>query len=274
LPEATDANIPANRTILRLADTPLINRNSSTNAAYQRGDVEADNNIPEAVNNIIKRLGEAAQKSPGMDNSTREQFMARLNSMLLKGAGEENLSKPDLLPLLGKMIEGLSKNTDYNSSELVKLAQNVMNKLEIIRGFNNKIEPGRDNIMVMYSSVRLEDKEEPFGLFINYRYNGKNKKRDFNSCSIEVKLQTPNLSLVRCEVQVNYKKLNLQFICDNERTGQLMDSVKQSLMEKLRQMNYQVASSATRVETAEDGSGFWFQDKPDKPGMFKINLRV
>jgi hypothetical protein len=227
----------------------------------------------EIINNIARRLTEVALKEPGMDNAKKEQFMARLSS-ILDGSGDENPGKPDLLPLLNNLIEGLSKNANHNSNELLKLAQNVMDKLEILRSFNNKTEPGRENIMVMYSSVHFEDREEPLSLLVNYRYDGKNKKRDFNSCRVEVKLQTPNLGLVRCEVQVNYLNLNLQFICDNEKTRQLIDSLKDSLVDKLRQMDYQAAAAATKVENAEEGPGLWLNDKPDSPGLFKINLRV
>lgn len=87
-------------------------------------------------------------------------------------------------------------------------------------------------------------------------------------------MHTPNLSMVKCEVQVNYKYLSLQFICDNKKTGKLVDSVKEFLLEKLRQMNFQVNSPATKVESAEEVQGSRFHDKPDIPGLFKINLRV
>ena len=230
-------------------------------------------NDREFVNNLVTRLTEAAQKAPGMDNAKREQFLARLSS-ILGGAGDETSGKQDILPLLNNLVEGLAKNANHNSSELLKLAQNVMNKMEILHNFNNKAEPGRENIMVMYSSVRFEDREEPLSLLVNYRYDGKNKKRDYNSCRVEVKLQTPNLGLVRCEVQVNYRNLNLQFICDNQKTSQFIDSLKQSLVEKLRQMDYQVIAAGTKVETIEEGQGLWFNDKPVSPGLFKINLKV
>ncbi|MDT3702748.1 MAG: hypothetical protein ROZ36_06835 [Thermincola sp.] len=227
----------------------------------------------EIISNIVKRLGEAAQKAPGLDDAGREQFMARLN-VLLDRPGDNISPKPDLLLLLGKMIEGLRGNTNHESIELLKLAQNVMDKLETLHSFNNKTEPGRENIMVMYSSVRFEDIDEPLSLFINYRYDGQKNRRDFNSCRVEVKLETPNLSQVRCEVQVNYKNLHLQFICDNEKAGQLIEKMKDSFLEKLRQMNYQVTSSATRVEATEGIEGAWFQPKTERPGLFTLNLRV
>lgn len=227
----------------------------------------------EIISNIVKRLGEAAQKAPGLDDAGREQFMARLN-VLLDRPGDNISPKPDLLLLLGKMIEGLRGNTNHESIELLKLAQNVMDKLETLHSFNNKTEPGRENIMVMYSSVRFEDINEPLSLFINYRYDGQKNRRDFNSCRVEVKLETPNLSLVRCEVQVNYKNLHLQFICDNEKAGQLIEKMKEPFLEKLRQMNYQVTSSATRVEATEGIEGAWFQPKTERPGLFTLNLRV
>lgn len=243
-------------------------------AAVSAGTPGGTRNVdPRIIDIIVKRLSEAAQKDPTLDVARKELFITRLRS-IVDPSGDEMPSKPDLLPVLNNLVSGLSQKSKHDNNDLLKLAQNVMDKLEMLRSFNTKAEPGRENMLVMYSSVRYEDREEPLSLFVSYRYDGKNKQRDFNSCRMEVKLQTPNLGLVRCEVQVNYKALNLQFTCDNEKACRLVDSVKESLVEKLRQMDYQVTTGASKLDAAKEGQGLWLNDEPDKPGLFKINLRV
>lgn len=225
------------------------------------------------IDTIVQRLSEAAQNDPTLDSAEKEQFITRLRSVLDQSP-EASPPKSDLLPILNNVMGELSQKSRHDNNDLLKLAQNVMDKLEMLRSFNNKAEPGRDNMLIMYSSVRFEEREEPLSLFVNYRYDGKNKQRDFKSCRMEVKLQTPNLGLIKCDVQVNYKNLNLQFTCDNENACKLVDSVKESLVEKLRQMNYQVTSGASKLDAVNEGQGLWLNDKPNKPGLFKINLRV
>ncbi|MFA5881594.1 MAG: flagellar hook-length control protein FliK, partial [Eubacteriales bacterium] len=148
-----------------------------------------------------------------------------------------------------------------------------MGKLELVQNFNSKAGTNSENIMIVYSSVRFEENQEPLRLVINYRYDDKGKKRDFSSCKVEVKLNTPGLGLVRCEVQVHDKNLALQFITENEPSGKIIDNAKDVLVKRLEEMNYSVQIQPCKVLTKQDG-GFLSNDRQEVPGLFRLNVRV
>ncbi len=225
-----------------------------------------------AEKEIIARFADLADKwAAPLDKPVREEMLTRIQAVL-EQAGKEP-PKTDLVSLLDKFASSLAEYKGQDYSDLLQLAKNVMGKLELMQNFNSKTGMNSENIMVVYSSVRFEENQEPLRLIINYRYDGKGKKRDFSSCKVEVTLNTPGLGLVRCEVQVHDKNLALQFITENEPSGKIIDNAKDVLVKRLEEMNYSVEIQRCKVLTKQDG-GFLSNDQQEVPGLFRLNVRV
>ncbi len=222
---------------------------------------------------IANRLTELIDKNTVMDKATKEQVLTKINNVFEQG-GKDGPQKPDLLPLLDKISKSLSETGKQEYGELIQLTKNVMSKLEIVQNFNNKAETIRDNFIMMHSSIRFDNYEEPLRMLVNYRYDNKSKKRDFTSCRVEVKLQTPSLGLVKCEVQVNAGSLTVRFASDNEAALKLIDNAGNTLVKRLEEMKYQVTMLPSKLDLEAEKNGFLPGDKQETPGLFRINLRV
>ncbi|MHB9095260.1 MAG: flagellar hook-length control protein FliK [Eubacteriales bacterium] len=222
---------------------------------------------------IANRLTELIDKNTVMDKATKEQVLTKINNVF-EQSGKDGPQKPDLLPLLDKLSKSLSETGKQEYGELIQLTKNVMSKLEIVQNFNNKAETVRDNFIMMHSSIRFDNYEEPLRMLVNYRYDNKSKKRDFTSCRVEVKLQTPSLGLVKCEVQVNAGSLTVQFASDNEAALKLIDNAGNTLVKRLEEMKYQVTMLPSKLDLEAEKNGFLPGDKQETPGLFRINLRV
>ncbi len=222
---------------------------------------------------IITRLAELADQSPApVDQPAREQMFTRIHAVLAR-AGAEAAPEEDLLTLLDRFVTGLTNFRGLESDELVQLTRNVMGKLELIQNFNSKAEPARENMMIFYSTVRFGEKEEPLRLIVNYRYDSKGKKRDFSTCRVEIKLNTPRLGLVKCEVQVNNRNLNLQFVADNEPASRIIDGAGDLLVKRLEELQFTVRILPCKVHSEQD-AGFPPGEKQEFPALFHLNLRV
>ncbi len=222
---------------------------------------------------IITRLADLAERTTlSIDKEARNQMLIRVRA-LLDGSNNEETAMPDLLPMLKKLAAVLTEKGGQEYSALVQLARNMAGKLELIRGFNSMPEAGREGMVIVYSSVRYDNREEPLRMVITYRHGGKNKKRDFSNCKVEIKLNTPFLGLVRCEVHINHRNLALQFTAGSEQAGRIIDSARDILFERLREMRYSVKISSCKVESGEEAV-YLPGHTHDIPGLYKINLRV
>ncbi len=222
---------------------------------------------------IISRLAALAERTTlSIDNEARNQMLDRVRALLAPTNNEETV-KTDLLPMLKKLAAVLTERGGRQDSELVRLARNVAGKLELIRGFNSVPEPNREGMVIVYSGVRYDDREEPLRIVINYRHGSKSRKRDFSSCRVEIKLTTRFLGLVQCEVQVNNRNLALQFTAGNEQAGRIIDRGREVLSERLRNMEYSVKIPPCKVQSREE-AGYLYGRTPEIPGLYKINLRV
>ena len=222
---------------------------------------------------IIDRFAELMDKNgfPG-DKAARDSVFSRI----YEAAGEQEKyvpEKPEFPDLLHKFAGMLRESGGREPSDLAALVKNLADKMEFVRQFNTGTETSRENSVIVYSSVRYEDREEPLKLIITHRHDQKNKKRDFSSCRVEVKLETRSLGLVKCEVNVNDRCLTLGFITENERARILIDSSRDILAGRLMDMNYSVSMLDCRVDSGA-AQEFMPGDRSDKGGFFHINLRV
>ncbi len=251
----------------------------STRTAAQRNEGQHDaavnreeGKIGDIARRIADRLSELADRyAAPIDRTARDSLAARIHSVLEQTVPGES-QQPDLKTLVERLVTALSADGKQEHSELLQAARNVMDRLEFMQNFN-RAEPGRENLIMVYSTVRFEDKQEPLRLLVNYRYDGKNKKKDFTSCKVEVKLHTPGLGLVRCELQVNSRNLTVQFVSDNEKAAGIIDGAKEALGRRLEELKYQVKMLPSKVQAPEQAGSFP-DEKPDIPGLFRVNLRV
>ena len=181
-------------------------------------------------------------------------------------------AQDDLLSLVKKLETLLAENEKPAYRELLNAARNTVVKLETLHNFN-RAEPARDNMVIIYSAVRFEERAEPLRLFIKYNRESNNKNPDFSSCRVEVKLNTPVLGLVRCEVHFNGRYLTLQFITENRKACGILDEAGSKLVRRLGEMKYQVnmLNSRTAPESEQRSP---FSGKEEITGLFQINLRV
>lgn len=224
------------------------------------------------LKNLVNRLSDLVDKSGNIDMVQKDMILARM-SKLLEQTGKESLPAPDILPMLAKFGTALANSSNKEFAELVQVTKNVMGKLEIIQNFNNRVESAKDNLMMVHTSVRFYDREEPLRLVINYRQAGKDKKPDFSSCRVEVKLNTPHLGLVKCGLQVHNRNLNMRFVTESELAGQRLDSDIEILISRLQEMNYLISLAPSQV-IKEDEDAPVITEKQEPAGLFRINLKV
>ena len=250
----------------------IVNNSSEKLAGIELQSNKAD--AQQILNDIINRLAGLIDKTQGQTGKSEvvNRLFSSLHS-LVETTGVDDHAKPDLTTLLGKLAASLNEKGGSDFRDLVKLTQNVAEKLEFIQNFNRNPETGRDKMMFIYSTVKFEDREEPLRLVVNYRKEGKFNNRDFSSCKVEVKLNTPNLGLVKCEIQVNDKNLTLQFVTTNEPAGKVIDRGKDTLAICLEEMKYHVKLLPCQIQP-ETVNSLPLAENQDIPGLFQINFRV
>ncbi len=204
-------------------------------------------------------------------------FSETKTSQAAPTAHDINIAKdPKAVGELGPMLDKLALNLkEYNSGghkEIIKLIQTVTEKIEFVRNFNIQTEAGRENMMVFYSTVQFEDRYEPLRLAVKYR-DGKEKSNNFSICKLEIKLNTPGLGRVKCEVQLAHKNLTLQFTATSEPAGKALDAFAGVLAKRLVQMAYIVDYLPSKVETEPEDE--LIPDRgADMQGFFQLNLTV
>ncbi|HWI54471.1 MAG TPA: flagellar hook-length control protein FliK, partial [Desulfobacteria bacterium] len=178
----------------------------------------------------------------------------------------------ELGPMLEKLALNLKEHNAGEYKEIIRLIQNVTEKIEFVRSFNIQTEAGRENMMVFYSTVQFEDRAEPLRLVVKYR-DSKEKSGSFSTCRLQIKLDTPGLGPVKCEVQVANKNLTLQFITNSDPAGRALDLFAGVLAERLSQMSYAVDYLPSLVETETENELI-----PDggvgMQGFFQVDLTV
>lgn len=223
------------------------------------------------VRNVVSGLAELMENENGLKGSTANQSVSIKQG--IHGINtEETVEFGELRLMLEKIVIRLQEQSPGEHKDIIRLIQNVTEKIEFIRNFNVQTEPGRENMMVFYSTVRFEDRNEPLRLVVKYR-DGKEKSRNFSACKLEVKLNTPGLGSVKCEVQVANKSLTLQFITTNEPAGKALDMFAGVLANRLSQMAYTINYLSSRVETETD-NGFWPAADSGPQGLFQLDLTV
>ncbi|MFA5882034.1 MAG: hypothetical protein WC834_07540, partial [Eubacteriales bacterium] len=146
----------------------------TTQADAEASGVKPGPPVPQvAEKEIMARLADLADKGAApLDKPVREEMLTRIQAVL-EQASKETLPKTDLVTLLDKFTSALAENKGQDYSDLLQLAKNVMGKLELMQNFNSKAGTNSENIMIVYSSVRFEENQEPLRLVINYRYDDK-----------------------------------------------------------------------------------------------------
>jgi hypothetical protein len=250
---------------------PLSDKNPINTLNYDPANRE-NTKTNETVRKVIDRLIELVTKdSIQMEKPVKELFMSKVHSVLRETI-EKSLGD-NLLSMLHKLTSALTEKGSEEYSKLANLAKNMMGKMELLQNLNDKAEPLRENLMVLFSAVKFDQKDEPLRLLVNYHYDSKNRTKDFTSCRVEVKLNTPGLGMVKCEVQVNDRNLTLQFVSDNEKSAQLINKVQDSLVKRLEEMKYSVNMLPCKVDIQEVTSFQPFEGQ-EIPGMFQINIKV
>lgn len=181
--------------------------------------------------------------------------------------GSESL--PAMLKQLAARLSGGSEN---QFKGLAELSGGLAGKLEFVQDFNLKNSSNPESLMIMHAMVRSDESEEPFRLMIKYRSDEKNAKQDFTSCRLEISLHTDSLGLVSCEVKVNNRKLDIQFLAENERSASVIDGVKGILGARLEEMDFSVKLPDCSVRT--ENENFILDDKQDINKFFRLNIRV
>lgn len=175
--------------------------------------------------------------------------------------------------LLHKLTVILRENGEPEHKEVLRLIQDLSDKLDFIRNFNSNSEPGRENMIVMYSSVKFDENEAPFRLLVKHRQENRDKEKSFTSCRMEIRLNTPGLGLVKCEVQVVEKNLTIQFVGASESTVSFIDCFTGLLVNRLGQLKFNVNLLPTRA-SVEKENDFSSWETGDIPGLFQINLKI
>ena len=206
---------------------------------------------------------------PDLGTKTEQVYFQIL--AVLREAGDQG-QKALITSLAEKLSELLAEKGGPEHSELLQLTKSITDRLEFIRDFNSRVEVNRDNTLLMYSTINFEDRQEPLRLLVNYRYDKKNRKKDFTSCRVEVKLNTLSMGLVRCEIQVAERNLTLGFVTRDEQSCNTIDKLKGILARRLEDMSYAVKMLDSRVDKQEPD--LFMQDDNDMSGMFQVNLRV
>ncbi|WP_418790305.1 hypothetical protein [Phosphitispora sp. TUW77] len=226
----------------------------------------------------VLKGSQAGQRSPEVvPNIVQQDSMAGSERVYphimeaLKEAGDQG-QKTLITSLLEKLTELLGDKGGQENSELLQLTKSITDRLDFIRDFNNRTDMNRDNTLLMYSTINFEDKQEPLRLLINYHYDRENRKRDFSSCRVEVKLNTHSMGLVRCEIHVAERNLTMWFVTEDEKTCNTIEKLKGILAKRLENMKYNVNMLDTKVEKQE--SDLFVQEDNDMSGMFQVNLRV
>ncbi|MBU7007070.1 hypothetical protein [Phosphitispora fastidiosa] len=230
---------------------------------------------PGGTTQIGKAPNEAAGQGgvPGglPDSGTATERVYTQILMALREAGNQG-QKALITSLAEKISELLSEKGGPEHSEFLQLTKSITDRLDFIRDFNSRVEVNRDNTLLMYSTINFEDKQEPLRLLVNYRYDKKNRKKDFTSCRVEVKLNTLSMGLVRCEIQVAERSLTLGFVTRDEQSCNTIDKLKGILARRLEDMSYAVRMLDSVVDKQEPD--LFLQDDTDMSGMFQVNLRV
>ena len=219
--------------------------------------------------NEVAASGVAQGEMP--DSGTRIERVYSQILAVLREAGDQG-QKALITSLAEKLSELLAEKGGPEHSELLQLTKSITDRLEFIREFNSRVEVNRDNTLLMYSTINFEDRQEPLRLLVNYRYDKKNRKKDFTSCRVEVKLNTLSMGLVRCEIQVAERSLTLGFVTRDEQSCNTIDKLKGILARRLEDMSYAVKMLDSRVDKQEPD--LFLQDDNDMSGMFQVNLRV
>ncbi len=219
--------------------------------------------------NEVAGSGVAQGEMPDLGTKT-EQVYSQILAVLREAGGQGQ--KALITSLAEKLSELLAEKGGPEHSELLQLTKSITDRLEFIRDFNSRVEVNRDNTLLMYSTINFEDRQEPLRLLVNYRYDKKNRKQDFTSCRVEVKLNTLSMGLVRCEIQVAERSLTLGFVTRDEQSCNTIDKLKGILARRLEDMSYTVKMLDSRVDKQEQD--LFMQDDNDMSGMFQVNLRV
>jgi len=92
-------------------------------------------------------------------------------------------------------------------------------------------------------------------------------------CRVEVKLNTPSMGLIRCDLQVARRNLTVQFVTQDERSRDIINQLQGLLARRLEDMDFAVMMLDTKVDR-EDADRLRTDDSDDVSGIFQINLTV
>lgn len=178
----------------------------------------------------------------------------------------------DLTSLLKKLAGSISDFRGPESRELLQAANSLLEKLEVLQQVN-KAEANREQVIFIYSTVQFEDKGEPLRLAVSYRNNRRDNKRDLTKCRVEIKLHTPRLGLVKCDLEVDQRNLTLRFYAGDKTAAKVIDSHRENLTRRLEKMNFQVKMMGCHIDSPKSETLF-NQSQLDVPELFRVNLRV
>lgn len=225
----------------------------------------------EIVNKIVNRILELVENNETLKASTDKlQLINRVFSSLIQKQDEPVL-KNELQAKLKQLVILLSDHSSPETKKILQASGNVLDKLEFIQNAGRS-EPNRDQTVIVYSTVHYENKEEPLRLAVSYRDNRKDSNSDLARCHVEVRLQTPKLGIVRCEVGVEHRKLSVKFFVDNIQARGIIEKYQQHLVRQLENMNYQVQMLGCQIVTAETDR--LFEGRQCMPELFTVNLQV
>lgn len=217
---------------------------------------------------VLQGSPDSSQGEGSPEVKMRPDTGALPDKMISNGERSVNLDS-----LLDKLTLIMRENGDPEHKEVLKLIHDVSEKLDFIRNFNSFSQSGRENLMVMYSSVKFAENEAPLRLLVKYRQENREKVRDFTSCRMEIRLNTPYLGLVKCEVKVAEKNLTVRFVGASESTASFIDRFTGALVNRLADLKFNVNILPTGV-SVEKENDFLSCENNDVPGLFQLNLKI
>lgn len=256
-----------------LTDLQFINKDLAKLTVVLQSLLTAENGsgLAETAQKIINILS-GLEISPDQGSETLAAKLELAVRLLTGVKTSEQEGVGSLGPMLEKLALNIKQDNTGEHKEIIRLIQNVSEKLETVRNFNLQSDVGRENLMVFYSTVRFENRNEPLRLMLKYR-EGKEKNRNLSSCRLEIKLNTPGLGTVKSEVQVLNKNLTVQFVTTTEPAGKALDLFAGILAERLSQMDYVMNYLPARVETESDNN-FLTDSGTRVHGLFQLNLTI